>query len=218
MHIHRLLQSRAIGEVQGYRCQLNLGVPPPEQQGWRSATEAFEGGWALDVGVHAIRALRMWFGAVVTTDEHERQGTAEAPAHRGLGMNGWSEEAEGWLEHEGGMRGFVRFRFFEEAPHGSAARRKAARKQGVGAQEEPPAETGKDTCGGGGGLPLDSVSAAANEASTGDETAEEHKVRIYGTLGCLMWDMDENSVLVTLADENQKEEEKDQCLERHTSL
>lgn len=40
-------------------------IPPQEQQGWRAgARETYSGGWILDVGVHAIRAVRLWFGEV----------------------------------------------------------------------------------------------------------------------------------------------------------
>ena len=40
-------------------------LPPPERQGWRrDGWHSFAGGWLLDVGVHAARAVRELFGEV----------------------------------------------------------------------------------------------------------------------------------------------------------
>ena len=124
LHIQRLLQSGVIGEVTRYTCKLSLGVPPPHEQGWRGGAEAgyeraeqvaYEGGWSLDVGVHAVRALRVWFGAVadvLTRDDECDHG--DGLERQGMGNEDWKHEMHGWLVHESGLQGLVRFLFFAE--------------------------------------------------------------------------------------------------------
>jgi hypothetical protein len=59
------MQEGLIGPATTYTVCMTLEVPPKHQQGWRTnANDAYHGGWVLDVGVHAVRALRMWFGEV----------------------------------------------------------------------------------------------------------------------------------------------------------
>ena len=146
LHVHRLLQSRAIGDIKHYHLQLRLGVPKLEQQGWRAGIETdgagagnYEGGWSLDVGVHAVRALRMWFGPVVSVDGKSSTHLSEAkekvhiddPSDHAAAVLGgnWTQATEGWIQHENALRGYVRFHFFEEAPRNSVAKHKNDREK-----------------------------------------------------------------------------------------
>ncbi len=45
--------------------RIRQALPPADRQGWRrDGWDRFAGGWLLDVGVHAARALRELFGEV----------------------------------------------------------------------------------------------------------------------------------------------------------
>ena len=215
-HIHRLLQqSQAIDEVKGYHCQLRLGVPPLEEQGWRGGHDpslamaasgtpssldprtaqpisdhdqaaenkawvAHEGGWALDVGVHAIRALRTWFGAIVATrappckqpsGDRERSPAAETSHPR------WSSRTESCLEHEGGVRGSVSFHFFEDQ------RDSSKKKEQKGRDKKKQEQQGD-------------ISAVAVHEDDSDSGSVEHGVVIHGARGRLIWNITDSSVTV----------------------
>lgn len=133
LHVHRLLQSHAIGVVEGYICRLSLAVPTLDQQGWRKQDRAkecelmcpvgeagvapnereghYEGGWGLDVGVHAIRAVRKWFGAVKSVTSVAAD-SKRGHAHPHTETSSWSEQMGGVLQHESGLQGRVHFDFF----------------------------------------------------------------------------------------------------------
>lgn len=69
--VHALLQEGAVGAVSRYAVSVKQELPKEEHMGWRAeAEEAYEGGWALDVGVHVVRALRVWFGHVSRVMPH----------------------------------------------------------------------------------------------------------------------------------------------------
>jgi hypothetical protein len=57
---------------------MTLDLPPKELQGWRAhAEDSYHGGWVLDVGVHGVRALRMWFGEVEAARCEQWLGSSE---------------------------------------------------------------------------------------------------------------------------------------------
>jgi len=61
----QLLKEGAVGCDMRYKVVLSQNIPKEEELGWRAkAGENYQGGWALDVGVHAVRAIRVWFGHV----------------------------------------------------------------------------------------------------------------------------------------------------------
>lgn len=63
--IQQLLSEGAVGCGKQYQVGLSQKLPSQKELGWRAkAGESYEGGWALDVGVHVTRALRVWFGHV----------------------------------------------------------------------------------------------------------------------------------------------------------
>jgi hypothetical protein len=67
--VSQLLKEGAVGCDMRYNVVLSQNIPKEENLGWRAkAGETYQGGWALDVGVHAVRALRIWFGHVEQVD------------------------------------------------------------------------------------------------------------------------------------------------------
>ena len=81
------------------------GVAPNEREGH------YEGGFALDVGVHAIRAVRKWFGAVKSVTSVAAD-SKRGHAHPHTETSSWSEQMGGVLQHESGLQGRVHFDFF----------------------------------------------------------------------------------------------------------
>jgi predicted dehydrogenase len=140
LHVHRLLQSHAIGVIEGYICRLSLAVPTLDQQGWRKQDRAregeltcpggvapnereghYEGGWGLDVGVHLIRAVRKWFGAV-TSVTSVAADSKRGRTHPNTETSRWSEQMGGVLQHESGLQGSVHFEFFAPEVAGDGVR------------------------------------------------------------------------------------------------
>ena len=99
LRVAELLRDGAAGEVASYRLTLRKVLPSAAELGWRAnATNGYTGGHLLDVGVHAVRACRHWFGEV-------RSVRATAPLVP-LGDCGDGRVlSDGILVHEGGVRG-----------------------------------------------------------------------------------------------------------------
>lgn len=64
LQVRERLESGAIGAVLGFQVTLRRGIPEDEgARSWRRR-DAYAGYYLQDVGVHIVRALRIWFGEV----------------------------------------------------------------------------------------------------------------------------------------------------------
>jgi hypothetical protein len=139
--------------------------------------------------------------------EGGREGVGcHAPGGRAGGEGDWCEETRGWIIHESGLRGFVRFLFFEE-------KEKRGKKREEKRDEAPSSESGsthskKEKSGGGTSGPGNGRGGGAGDAvgegGGGDKKEQKeqnernnaHEIRIRGTRGVLIWNLAENALLV----------------------
>ncbi|KAK3254971.1 hypothetical protein CYMTET_35832, partial [Cymbomonas tetramitiformis] len=106
-----LIQEGAVGNPTSYSLVVRRGLPSA-QSTWRDQQQDDpHAAWAVDIGVHAVRAVRMWFGEV-------RSAGASTPDDQTLPGGKW--EAAGKLEHITGVVGTMELGLFVQGTKDAA--------------------------------------------------------------------------------------------------